>query len=873
MTVTASTSNATTASACDSYTWSVNGQTYTSSGSYSSVSGCHTEVLNLTITTSTSYTSTESACDSYTWNVNGQTYTSSGSYTSVSGCATRILNLTINASTSSSSDATACDSYELPWGVTVTSSGVYSNVYTSNTGCDSTVTVNVTINNSTNTSESATICASAAPYEWNGGSYSTSGTYSYESTNASGCPSLAVLNLTVNSASSSTVSRTICANQLPYTWNGVIFTAAGTQDVTLTNAAGCDSVVTMNLTVSGGTPTAVTVVTQTLVANNCGARVYRYTATAVTNASGYAWTLPTGVGGVAGVTVDSGDITSSRVIRVMYASNLAALSTDSIKVRAYSGCGSAATKGFKLTNTAWAPLAAPTITSTNLVTNVCNSRKVRYSVAVPAATAGAVGFEWSFVGTGLGANAVIDSGTSESRVIVVLYTSNAASNTSDSVRVRYNYNGGCSYGAYVRKVLGIAALTAPAAPVITAANVVTNVCGARKVRYSVPTTPAATTTAGAATGYVWSFVGSGLGANAVIDSGDANSRVIVVLYTSNDAALSTDSVRCQYTSACGNGANGKLKIALLKLNTPAAPTAITITPVAPSVCGAKLYRYAAPAVLPAATSTAGAATGYLWSFTGSLGANATIDSGSATSQVIVVRFTSNSAAATGDSVRVCYNSGCGYGPNRASKLTNVVTTVPLAPTGITVTPVSATTCGARVYRYAAPVLPAATATAAAATGYEWAFTGVLGANATIDSGDVNSRIIRVRYTLNSAAATGDSVKVRYSSSCGYSPYKAAKLTNTALTGCPPPVAKVAAPASFGVNVYPNPSNGQFNVQLSGATSEVVNVRILDAQGRYVKAVRSAGNGVITLGSDLKAGAYLLEVRQGNNVKTTRVLKF
>jgi hypothetical protein len=31
--------------------------------------------------------------------------------------------------------------------------------------------------------------------------------------------------------------------------------------------------------------------------------------------------------------------------------------------------------------------------------------------------------------------------------------------------------------------------------------------------------------------------------------------------------------------------------------------------------------------------------------------------------------------------------------------------------------------------------------------------------------------------------------------------------------------------------------------------------------------------VITLGSDLKAGSYLVEVRQGNNVKVTRVLKF
>ena len=199
----------------------------------------------------------------------------------------------------------------------------------------------------------------------------------------------------------------------------------------------------------------------------------------------------------------------------------------------------------------------------------------------------------------------------------------------------------------------------PVAPTITTTNVVTNVCGARRVRYSVPTTPAATATAGAATGYEWSFVGLGLGANATIDSGDVSSRVIVVLYTSNEAALTTDSVRCRYTSVCGNGANGKSKIGLVKLNAPLAPTTLTITPVAASVCDAKLYRYTAPAVLPAATATNGAATGYDWSFTGTLGLNATIDSGDATSRIILVRFTSNAAAGAGDSVRVRYNIGEG----------------------------------------------------------------------------------------------------------------------------------------------------------------------------------------------------------------------
>ena len=47
--------NTTTASACDTYTWSVNGTTYTTSGTYTSVTGCHTETLVLTVNSSSIY--------------------------------------------------------------------------------------------------------------------------------------------------------------------------------------------------------------------------------------------------------------------------------------------------------------------------------------------------------------------------------------------------------------------------------------------------------------------------------------------------------------------------------------------------------------------------------------------------------------------------------------------------------------------------------------------------------------------------------------------------------------------------------------------------------------------------------------------------
>ncbi|MFC4511219.1 hypothetical protein ACFO28_12940, partial [Flavobacterium buctense] len=124
LTITPSTSNTITATACDTYTWSVNGTIYTASGTYTSVVGCHTETLNLTITPSTSNTTTATACDTYTWSVNGTIYTASGTYTSVVGCHTETLNLTITPSTSNTTTATACDTYT--WsvnGTTYTASG------------------------------------------------------------------------------------------------------------------------------------------------------------------------------------------------------------------------------------------------------------------------------------------------------------------------------------------------------------------------------------------------------------------------------------------------------------------------------------------------------------------------------------------------------------------------------------------------------------------------------------------------------------------------------------------------------------------------------------------------------------------------------
>jgi hypothetical protein len=165
--------------------------------------------------------------------------------------------LTINSSTTSSwPNATACDSYT--WaanGVTYTSSGVYTYTTTNAIGCDNVATLNLTINNSSSSSTSVTACDS---YSWNGTTYTASGIYVNNGTNVFGCPSVDSLVLTINSSSTSYESRTECGS---YIWNGVTYSASGTYTYSTTNSNGCDSTATLNLIINASPVTPI--ITQT----------------------------------------------------------------------------------------------------------------------------------------------------------------------------------------------------------------------------------------------------------------------------------------------------------------------------------------------------------------------------------------------------------------------------------------------------------------------------------------------------------------------------------------------------------------------------------------------------------------------------------
>jgi hypothetical protein len=259
VTVTPNTSNTTSISACDTYTWSVNNQTYTASGLYTVVNGCDTQILNLTITPSTTSTQTVTACDSYTWTANNVTYTASGSYTATVGCETITLVLTINNSSTTTTTQTACDSYT--WsqsGQTYTTSGTYTSTGTNALGCPDFHTLILTINSSTIETQTVAACDS---YTWsiNGQTYTASGTYeAIGGPNASGCSITYRLVLTINVSLTTNETVTACDS---YTWsqNNVTYTSSGVYTAVGTTGAGCADTHILTLTINNSTSSTQTV--------------------------------------------------------------------------------------------------------------------------------------------------------------------------------------------------------------------------------------------------------------------------------------------------------------------------------------------------------------------------------------------------------------------------------------------------------------------------------------------------------------------------------------------------------------------------------------------------------------------------------------
>ena len=241
------------------FTW--NGKIYNVAGVYkdtiANTAGCDSILtLNLTLKPNTASTTNISVCSNqlpFTWN--GNTYNVVGIYkdtiVNAAGCDSILtLNLTLKPNSSSTTNISVCNK-QLPFkwnGNTYNVAGTYKDTIVNAAGCDSILTLNLTLKPNSSSTTNISVCSKQLPFTWNGNTYNVAGNYKDTIANAVGCDSILTLNLTLKPNSSSTTNIAVCNNQLPFTWNGNIYTAAGIFKDTIANAASCDSILTLNLT-------------------------------------------------------------------------------------------------------------------------------------------------------------------------------------------------------------------------------------------------------------------------------------------------------------------------------------------------------------------------------------------------------------------------------------------------------------------------------------------------------------------------------------------------------------------------------------------------------------------------------------------------
>ncbi len=247
-----------------------NGNTITATGIYrdtlSTTLGCDSFiVLNITVNPAVTTNISQSICQGSSILFNGNTITAAGIYrdtlSTTSGCDSFIvLNVTVNPVVTTNISQSICQGSSILFnGNTISTAGTYRDTLSSSLGCDSLIVLTVIIKPTPTTIITQSICPGNTVI-FNGQTISLPGVYRDTLLTSLGCDSFVVLTLIISPIINSAISRSICQGQGTL-FNGQIITAAGVYKDTLISVGGCDSVITLTVTVK---PTPTTNISQSI---------------------------------------------------------------------------------------------------------------------------------------------------------------------------------------------------------------------------------------------------------------------------------------------------------------------------------------------------------------------------------------------------------------------------------------------------------------------------------------------------------------------------------------------------------------------------------------------------------------------------------
>lgn len=166
------------------------------------------------------------------------------------------MQVTVNAASYSKTTRKVCP-LQLPFawnGLSCTTAGTYRATLTNAAGCDSVAELELGVEDPLVTRIEQRVCKSELPFVWNSQQINSSGTYYQKFITPAGCDSVVYLKLDVPLLKSNTIRDTICVGET-CVFAGKNFSNAGTYTETLKDELGCDSIVTLHLTVETGKTT------------------------------------------------------------------------------------------------------------------------------------------------------------------------------------------------------------------------------------------------------------------------------------------------------------------------------------------------------------------------------------------------------------------------------------------------------------------------------------------------------------------------------------------------------------------------------------------------------------------------------------------
>jgi lysophospholipase L1-like esterase len=749
---------------------------------------------------------------------------------------------------------------------TLVNGEVISCVMTSNNPCASTPTANsnnlaVVVKNPTSSTANVNACNS---YLWNGTTYTSSGTYVFNTTNIAGCDSTATLNLNIfpspfsvgtltgpsnacsymgsdaltaiytvpitNAASivwSVPASATILSGQGTNTLSVKFPATFGSGSVSVTAGSPCGNNVTRSIALTRTTPGIPVAINGpvnvcTYVGTNQEAE---YFIAPVANAITYRWTLPP----TATLVSASADSTS---IRVVFSAGFVSNSNKTIKVKSISGCANSGDRSLVLS--AAIPSTPGAISGpTNACLFIGSANTATYTINK---VANASSYNWNV--PLLGASIVSHpSGTGENdTTITVSYSALFLSGT-----VTVNAVSGC--GSSGTRSLTISK-NSPGTPSVISGP--TDACpyttgSPLKAIYTIPKVNHATS-------YNWVLPA---GASATHPAGSGvNDTIIEVVYQSSYV---TGSITVSASNGCATSGLRSLKIVK---TIPAQPVITGPTDPCPLI-GVSTATYTINKITGASSYTWGIPAGATAVHPNPAGFDDTI---------IVVTYTN---AFTTGSITARADANCA---SSAVRSLAIVRKLASTPGVITTTLLSA--CPNRRYSYSIAALPSNS------TSTFWSVPN----GATIDSGQgslkiyvtypptiISAGIVSVVGVNGCANGTERKITINLAICTGLFS-KAAGTENTPDSGNP--VSLLSTSSEIDVSVSPNPAQQQFILRFkSDDHSTPLVLQVADINGKLIETRSGIVPGQkIVLGYNYPKGIYFASVKQGQKRKVVKLLK-